>query len=130
MLSDFNVSTIISDTIKRALFLSSAGTTYQGECSVLVSLKHSSYACLYSFQYLRSCISAALNFQFFSTLSIRSIKRFFCSSLDKCKKNLIIQVPLWFRCFSISTIELKRCFQIVSLLSASLGKRCACKISG
>ena len=45
ILSSSNVSRTIWDTIRRAFSLSSAGTTYQGACLVLVAPRHSSYAC-------------------------------------------------------------------------------------
>jgi len=40
--NDSKVSSTICDTIKRALFLSSAGPTYHGEPVVLVAPRHAS----------------------------------------------------------------------------------------
>lgn len=66
------VSTMICEMIRRAFFLLSAGTTYQGASAVLVARRHASYAFMYSSQCFRSCRSARLNFQFLSGSSIRS----------------------------------------------------------
>ena len=49
---------------------------------------------MYSSQWPRSFTSAAENFQFFSGSSMRSRKRFFCSSCDTLRKNLRISTPL------------------------------------
>ena len=55
---------------------------------------------MYSSQWPRSARSDGENFQFFSGRFSRSRNRFFCSSLDTCRKNLRITVPLRTRCRS------------------------------
>jgi len=60
-----------------------AGMTYQRASRVLVAPRHSSYAFMYRTQKFLSVTSATLNFQFFSGSSMRSRKRFRCSSFDR-----------------------------------------------
>ena len=82
-----SVSRTIYETTSRVPSLSSAGTTYQGEVSVLVSLRHFSNASLYFVQNFRFSMSAMLNFQFLSGSSIRTRKGLLCSSFERCWKN-------------------------------------------
>ena len=56
-------------------------------------------------------MSARLNFQFFSGSSMRARKRFRCSSFERWRKNLMMRVPLPWRCLSKSTIERYRSCQ-------------------
>ena len=88
----------------RVNHLWSAGMICHGAPAVLVWLKTSSYAPMYSFQYARSRTSAGENFQFFSGVSIRSRNLFFCSLFETFRKNLSITVPFRVRYFSNSLI--------------------------
>jgi hypothetical protein len=49
---------------------------------------------MYSFQCWRSLASAVENFQFFSSRSSRSRKRFFCSARETLRKNFRMTIPL------------------------------------
>ena len=60
---------------------------------------------MYCFQNFLSAMSAVLNFQFFSGSSMRARKRFRCSSLERWRKNLMMRVPLAWRCLSKFAIE-------------------------
>src|SRR4030095_8171062 len=90
--------TTMSATRARATYLRSAGVTYQGAHLVLVAESALSNASWYSLQNLRSPISDGETFQYLSELVRRSRNRFFCSLLERCRKNLRISVPFLVRC--------------------------------
>ncbi len=77
-----SVFTTISATSARAYHFRSAGITYHGACSRLVSASASPYADMNAFHFARSSRSPDLNFQFFSGSSMRSSRRRCCSALD------------------------------------------------
>jgi len=86
---------MISEMIRRTIFLSSAGTTCQGASLVLVAAKHFSYASLYSSHCIHSEMSASLSFQFFSASSMRARKRLRYSSFGTWMKDLMVpRLPL------------------------------------
>src|SRR5450830_496535 len=94
---NFRFLSVLSKSLeisKLRLVLESAGTICQGACSVEVALIACSYDCMYCGQRARSFKSFGLNFQVLVESSNRSCKRFFCSSLEMCKKHLISVVPV------------------------------------
>src|ERR1041384_1299748 len=84
---------------------------------------------MYLSQSLRSATSPISNFQRFAGSFSRARKRWRCSSLDTCRKNLRINTPLRARCCSNFRILLKRSSQI-SLLTSDLGSRWRSRYSG
>src|SRR5271157_3914084 len=79
--------TMISDIEACATHFLSEGITYQGAHSVLVSLRTSSYASMYSLHFALSERSVSENFQCLSGSSSLLRRRCFCLFFDTLRKN-------------------------------------------
>src|SRR5437660_8965002 len=109
---------IAEATMILAKGLLSAGTTYQGESLVAVSLIASSYASIYWSQNFLSFASEEENFQFFSGLLILSRNLFFCSFAETFRKNLHTTTPFRFKYFSKFLISCSRSFQMSLVINS------------